>query len=175
VRTLVGNAYGKLTAVWRTNLQSGGHPIYLCRCLCGNPHLARSTHLTSNKITQCRQCRNRQTSQTKRRVSTEDVRRLLSEGHSQADIARHFNVTRTCIHKICRKYLVNWQPCTHVVSACEAANSRPAPEALVRFAHASSPISHTLHSHGCSPDSEGQALADEGNRLCEPDSQALDQ
>lgn len=63
---LFGKRFGKLTVLERLPANSHGEAIWVCRCDCGNTHLATSYNLTRGKTKQCRECMIKQIADTNR-------------------------------------------------------------------------------------------------------------
>lgn len=53
---LTKRRYGDLTVIARTQNALDGHTQWLCRCICGVPHIARSDNLRKGRTTRCPRC-----------------------------------------------------------------------------------------------------------------------
>ena len=50
---IIGEVFGRLTVISKTEQKSGGHYMYLALCSCGNEKLVLKTNLKTGKTTSC--------------------------------------------------------------------------------------------------------------------------
>lgn len=53
---ITGQKFGKLTVIERTENSSKGGARWICKCECGNSHIAVGTNLRNGTTTRCKQC-----------------------------------------------------------------------------------------------------------------------
>jgi hypothetical protein len=53
---LTGQVFGRLTAISRCGKSSNGTALWMCRCACGNTHVAKSECLRTGSTSRCTNC-----------------------------------------------------------------------------------------------------------------------
>lgn len=81
---LTGQVFGDLTAIEPTDKRQGRSVVWLCRCKCGNYHLASNNNLKNGSVIHCSECKIHSKGEEK-------IKQLLSQNNIPFEMEKTFD------------------------------------------------------------------------------------